>query len=322
MQVLKTAGSWHIIFFIISIFLGSIYLMNLILAIVAMSYNELQRCAEEEEEAAAEDEAAFLESCRQMELLDESSNHSNSDMTGQSSYRPSVEIGLVGQSLLASLCQNGLLGQHVRNKLNQQMIFPNLTGNHNMRSHSLSAGGVELSASGQQVSSHLRPSCAVLKRASVASSGCHYDPPITACSMTELRRRSSNLNSGSNSPTNQLIIPSYNQPSSHRRSPSTEPSQRLDLEPMKGPHHRYRLSPREHHVSSSVLMIARANQLEDRNDSLKGTPPRSSIASDKDIEELKQKAALIKIVSDDYSDRPIEVCCLTCIVLSLFQYHT
>lgn len=74
MQVLKTAGSWHIIFFIISIFLGSIYLMNLILAIVAMSYNELQRRAEEEEEAAAEEEAAFLESCRQMENLQQQ-NH-------------------------------------------------------------------------------------------------------------------------------------------------------------------------------------------------------------------------------------------------------
>lgn len=43
------------LFFIIIIFLGSFYLVNLILAIVAMSYDELQKKAEEEE--AAEEEA-------------------------------------------------------------------------------------------------------------------------------------------------------------------------------------------------------------------------------------------------------------------------
>ena len=43
------------LFFIVIIFLGSFYLVNLILAIVAMSYDELQKKAEEEqlaEEAA------------------------------------------------------------------------------------------------------------------------------------------------------------------------------------------------------------------------------------------------------------------------------
>lgn len=102
MQVLKTAGSWHIIFFIISIFLGSIYLMNLILAIVAMSYNELQRRAEEEEEAAAEEEAAFLESCRIMEQQERASIESGE----QRSFRPSIEIGMMGQSLLAGMFQD------------------------------------------------------------------------------------------------------------------------------------------------------------------------------------------------------------------------
>lgn len=43
------------LFFIVIIFLGSFYLVNLILAIVAMSYDELQKKAEEEE--AAEEEA-------------------------------------------------------------------------------------------------------------------------------------------------------------------------------------------------------------------------------------------------------------------------
>lgn len=48
-------GPYHMTFFIIIIFLGSFYLVNLILAIVAMSYDELQKKAEEEE--AAEEEA-------------------------------------------------------------------------------------------------------------------------------------------------------------------------------------------------------------------------------------------------------------------------
>lgn len=104
MQVLKTAGSWHIIFFIISIFLGSIYLMNLILAIVAMSYNELQRRAEEEEEAAAEEEAAFLESCRLLELQERASNESHGG-DAPPTYRPSTEIGMMGQAFLANFCQ-------------------------------------------------------------------------------------------------------------------------------------------------------------------------------------------------------------------------
>lgn len=41
-------------FFVVIIFLGSFYLVNLILAIVAMSYDELQKKAEEEEQAEEE----------------------------------------------------------------------------------------------------------------------------------------------------------------------------------------------------------------------------------------------------------------------------
>lgn len=63
----RTAGPWHIIFFLLIIFLGSFYLVNLILAIVAMSYDELQKKAEEEEEAALLEEEALRvsrETCR------------------------------------------------------------------------------------------------------------------------------------------------------------------------------------------------------------------------------------------------------------------
>jgi hypothetical protein len=54
LQVLRSAGSWHVLFFVVIIFLGSFYLVNLILAIVAMSYDELQKKAEEEEQAEEE----------------------------------------------------------------------------------------------------------------------------------------------------------------------------------------------------------------------------------------------------------------------------
>ncbi len=49
------------LFFIVIIFLGSYYLVNLILAIVAMSYDELQKKAEEEEMANAAEEEAIRE---------------------------------------------------------------------------------------------------------------------------------------------------------------------------------------------------------------------------------------------------------------------
>jgi hypothetical protein len=45
---LRVMGPTHILFFVANILLGSFYLMNLILAIVAMSYDELQRIAEDE----------------------------------------------------------------------------------------------------------------------------------------------------------------------------------------------------------------------------------------------------------------------------------
>ncbi len=51
------------LFFIVIIFLGSYYLVNLILAIVAMSYDELQKKAEEEEMA----DAAEMEAIREEE---------------------------------------------------------------------------------------------------------------------------------------------------------------------------------------------------------------------------------------------------------------
>uniref|UniRef100_T1JEU7 Sodium channel protein n=1 Tax=Strigamia maritima TaxID=126957 RepID=T1JEU7_STRMM len=52
--VLRSMGPMHMLFFIFIIFLGSFYLVNLILAIVAMSYDELQKRAELEEQEEQE----------------------------------------------------------------------------------------------------------------------------------------------------------------------------------------------------------------------------------------------------------------------------
>ena len=46
--VLRTAGPWNILYFMLNISLGSFYLVNLILAIVATSYDDLQRLADED----------------------------------------------------------------------------------------------------------------------------------------------------------------------------------------------------------------------------------------------------------------------------------
>lgn len=293
MQVLKTAGSWHIIFFILSIFLGSIYLMNLILAIVAMSYNELQRRAEEEEEAAAEDEAAFLESCRLMqEMQEQMTEYSNNTMGGQTSYRPSIEIGLVGQSMLASLCQNGLLSQQIREKLNQQMILPGM-GDPNIRSHSLSVnleprGQHTIDSGGRSMDGRRNDNTA--KRASMAPN--YYDPITMASSMTELRRGSSNRTIESNSPT------------------QTSPTNSTAIKAL-----RTQISPNKLHVSTSSMLAGSRGRKgsgvrQDSSDQqdMMGVgrngrwSTRTSTTSDRDLAILRQRAALIRIVSDDCSD--------------------
>ena len=62
-QVIKANAPYHMSFFIIVIFMGSFYLVNLILAIVAMSYDDCQKKDQEEAdeaEGAEEEDAVFL----------------------------------------------------------------------------------------------------------------------------------------------------------------------------------------------------------------------------------------------------------------------
>ena len=58
-KILRTTSPWHIFYFIAAIFLGSIYIVNLILAIVATSYDDLQKKIVDEEVAAAAEKTAY-----------------------------------------------------------------------------------------------------------------------------------------------------------------------------------------------------------------------------------------------------------------------
>jgi len=58
--VIRANGPLHMLFFIIVIFMGSFYLVNLILAIVAMSYDDCQKQDLEDEEAEEEDMLVYL----------------------------------------------------------------------------------------------------------------------------------------------------------------------------------------------------------------------------------------------------------------------
>jgi len=57
MQTIKTNGQAQVIFFVLVIFMGSFYLVNLILAIVAMAYDDCRKQealeADEEEQVRA-----------------------------------------------------------------------------------------------------------------------------------------------------------------------------------------------------------------------------------------------------------------------------
>ena len=53
-QIIRANGLYHMFFFVVVIFLGSFYLVNLILAIVAMSYDDCQKQAQEEQQAEEE----------------------------------------------------------------------------------------------------------------------------------------------------------------------------------------------------------------------------------------------------------------------------
>lgn len=67
-QTLRAAGKTYMIFFVLVIFLGSFYLINLILAVVAMAYEEQNQATLEE---AEQKEAEFQQMLEQLKKQQE-----------------------------------------------------------------------------------------------------------------------------------------------------------------------------------------------------------------------------------------------------------
>lgn len=83
-QTLRSAGKIYMIFFMLVIFLGSFYLVNLILAVVAMAYEEQNQATIAETE---EKEKRFQEA---MEMLKK--EHEVGERYSQGASRPSPHL--------------------------------------------------------------------------------------------------------------------------------------------------------------------------------------------------------------------------------------
>lgn len=129
-QVLRVTGPYHIMFFIVAIFLGSIYLVNLILAIVAMSYDELQKKSEEDAEAKAAEEAAYQESQRQIEEDEQTARQERFAARERATHHAAVAAGATihHNSLTNS---TSLITQHPHQHHNQIVTATNHNYNNN-----------------------------------------------------------------------------------------------------------------------------------------------------------------------------------------------
>lgn len=74
-QTLRAAGKTYMIFFVLVIFLGSFYLINLILAVVAMAYEEQNQATLEE---AEQKEAEFQQMLEQLKKQQEAAQVNSS----------------------------------------------------------------------------------------------------------------------------------------------------------------------------------------------------------------------------------------------------
>lgn len=66
-QTLRAAGKPYMIFFVLVIFLGSFYLINLILAVVAMAYEEQSQATLKEEQEKEEEFRAMLDQLKRQQ---------------------------------------------------------------------------------------------------------------------------------------------------------------------------------------------------------------------------------------------------------------
>ncbi|KAK2888922.1 hypothetical protein Q8A67_014297 [Cirrhinus molitorella] len=89
-QTLRAAGKPYMIFFVLVIFLGSFYLVNLILAVVAMAYDEQNQATIEEAQQKEEEFQAMLEQLkRQQEEAQGTTTESEARKKRSGSHQPS-----------------------------------------------------------------------------------------------------------------------------------------------------------------------------------------------------------------------------------------
>ncbi|KAG3274618.1 sodium voltage-gated channel alpha subunit 1, transcript variant X1 [Ictidomys tridecemlineatus] len=96
---LRAAGKTYMIFFVLVIFLGSFYLINLILAVVAMAYEEQNQATMEE---AEQKEAEFQQMLEQLKKQQEAAQQAAAATTSEHSREPSAAGRLSDSSSEAS----------------------------------------------------------------------------------------------------------------------------------------------------------------------------------------------------------------------------
>uniref|UniRef100_A0A9J8CG89 Sodium channel protein n=1 Tax=Cyprinus carpio carpio TaxID=630221 RepID=A0A9J8CG89_CYPCA len=106
-QTLRAAGKPYMIFFVLVIFLGSFYLVNLILAVVAMAYDEQNQATIEEAQQKEEEFQAMLEQLKRQQEEAQVANTHRHTHTSMSKYtnRSAGPSGLPRPSGSALVCQ-------------------------------------------------------------------------------------------------------------------------------------------------------------------------------------------------------------------------
>uniref|UniRef100_A0AAQ5X5S5 Sodium channel protein n=1 Tax=Amphiprion ocellaris TaxID=80972 RepID=A0AAQ5X5S5_AMPOC len=90
-QTLRAAGKPYMIFFVLVIFLGSFYLVNLILAVVAMAYDEQNQATIEEAQQKEEEFQAMLEQLKRQQEEAQAGHSSSSSGTSKLSSKSAKE---------------------------------------------------------------------------------------------------------------------------------------------------------------------------------------------------------------------------------------
>lgn len=80
-QILRAAGKTYMLFFVVIIFLGSFYLINLILAVVAMAYDEQNQATQQEAIEKEEEFQRLLEQLKNQEQVTFISNKETANHT-------------------------------------------------------------------------------------------------------------------------------------------------------------------------------------------------------------------------------------------------